>query len=126
MYHMELVNPDAGMIVAVVNQGIDSHLQAVTDSKFTVKDNRLVCDVSPSDLGVIIRRLLETGGDEEYSLAFGIASTLGIDEITLSFDDKFLITYADDNIIDNEVEAIVSVFDADFWSELLDRDYQIA
>lgn len=131
MYHMELAKPDADIIVAVVNQGIDAYLQSVTDSEFTVKGNRLVCDVAPNDLGVIVRRLLETGGDAEWSLAFDIASTLGIEEILLCVNDMFYITL-DEGYFENKDDfeklasildlPYISVFDDKFWPRLLGED----
>jgi hypothetical protein len=131
-YEMSLVPEDAELVIKAVNQGIDSRLQAVTDSSFKwVRVNdlfpRLECTVSPNDLGVILRRLLEDGGEEEYLLASAIAYTLSINEIWLTTDDYFYITLfesVDDDRDDDLLEAIldcpyISIFDDEFWPKLL-------
>lgn len=117
MYRMELVQPDADLIRNVVNQGIDAHLHAVINSTFEVRQNRLVCDIDPNDLGVIIRRLLETDEEQSEMLAGAICDTLGIEEIWLTIDDRFHITH-----IENGVLESVSVFDLQFWNDLLEQN----
>lgn len=76
---MELNSGDASLVIEAVNQGIDSHLEAITDSKFYQIDNKLHCDVSPKDLTVLVRRLLEAG--DELGLASSICETIGIELI---------------------------------------------
>ena len=114
MYHMELVKSDAELIVRAVNQGIDAHLHAVTDSTFEAKGNRLVCNIAPGDLGVIIRRLLETEDEQAETLAGDICYMLGIEEIWLTIDDRFEITHTEDYTRES-----VSVFDLQFWGDLM-------
>ena len=79
---------DAKLITRIVNMGIDSHLEAVTDSKFgnekeKVKGlgGRLTCEFSNKDMLVILRRLWEDGSDEAWLLRSDILSTLEIEEI---------------------------------------------
>lgn len=79
IFQMKLNSGDASLIIEAVNQGIDSHLEAITDSKFYQIDNKLYCEVSPKDLTVLIRRLLEAG--DELGLASDICATLGIELI---------------------------------------------
>ena len=139
-YHMELVHPDDLLIVDVVNQGIDSHLQAITDSSFIRSESgRLICDISPNDLRVIIRRLLESDDDDIESaenLVLDIAGTIGIEEIWLALADRFYITLSEDyfedaeklEILASELPAYIlgldlpyiSVFDTVFWPALLE------
>lgn len=99
-YLASLVGDDAKAMIDAVNQGIDSRLEAVTDSKFERKErsftatedskfwkkgDRVVhqvslhCEIAPKDLPVIIRRLLESDDDAAISLAIGICETLGIE-----------------------------------------------
>lgn len=80
-YPMTLVGDDAAMMVGVVEQGIDAHLEGFTESKFTGDARRLVCDMGPKDMLVLLRRLneLESGG--AMNLRSAILSTLEIEEI---------------------------------------------
>ena len=114
MYHIELVKSDAELIVRAVNQGIDAHLHAVTDSTFEAKGNRLVCNIAPNDLGVIVRRLLETEDEQSETLAGDICYMLGIEEIWLTIDDRFQMTHTEDSVSES-----VSVFDLQFWADLM-------
>jgi len=90
-YHFSaLINSqDAVAIRHIAGIGIDSHLQAITNSKMEVKfqdyGTRLVCLFSPEDLAVVCRRLQELeeqlpdmgAGDLRQS----ILQTLDIEEI---------------------------------------------
>jgi hypothetical protein len=80
-YSMSLVGEDADVVRSVVNQGIDSHLTAVVHGHFRWQGHRLICDVDPSDMLVILRRLYDDGGDVAWSLRSGILGTIGIEEI---------------------------------------------
>jgi hypothetical protein len=80
-YSMELVGEDAEALRAVVNQGIDAHLTAVVHSHFQWQGHRLVCDVDPTDMQIILRRLHDDGSDVAMSLRSGILSTIGIEEV---------------------------------------------
>ena len=65
-------------IAKAVNQGIDSHLEAFTRSKFDSKTGEVL--IHPEEMTTFLRRL--TDGDEEaMSLRTDILSTLGIEEI---------------------------------------------
>ena len=85
-------------VIAAVNQGIDSHLEACycpergdsfeggkrTAGKLTLC-HTLECCVSPESLPVLLRRLYELDTDEDVadaamSLASDILTTLGFDE----------------------------------------------
>lgn len=55
---------DYELFKSVVNQGIDSHLQGFTESKFSYKDSRLVMDFALVELPILVRRLDELGTEE--------------------------------------------------------------
>ena len=90
-YPMSLVGEDAQAVIEAANQGIDSHLEAITtdDSAFRRGERRvgnrvltytLECSVGPRSMPVLLRRLLEDF-DAGYSLATAILDTLGLGEI---------------------------------------------
>ena len=90
-YPMSLVGEDAQAVIAAVNQGIDSHLEAITtdDSDFARGERRvgnkvltytLECSVGICSMPILLRRLLEDF-DAGYSLATAILSTLGLGEL---------------------------------------------
>lgn len=54
-------NVEWRVIANCVNQGIDSHLEAITDSSFDASTGE--CSVSPQDLCVLLRRL----GDYDFT-----------------------------------------------------------
>ena len=92
-YPMTLVGEDAQAVSAVVNIGIDSHLQAcyVPDRGDSFKSEQqpirgvcLVCNVSRESMLVLIRRLEEAGDqgdDNAMDMRSCILSTLDIGEI---------------------------------------------
>ena len=82
-YHATLAKQDALIMQRIVNQGIDSHLEAVTDSKFYYVSHptRLVCEIAPADLAVIVRRMYEDDSDEALDLRSSILYSLDIEEI---------------------------------------------
>lgn len=80
-YPMTLAGEDIQPVVNAVNQGIDSHLQALTDSTFTWTGRKLACDVAPADMLVLLRRLYEDGSEAAWSLRSAILSTIGIEEV---------------------------------------------
>ncbi len=133
-YSIELVLENAQLVIAAVNQGIDAHLQAVTDSTFEWStNNKLICKVAPKDLGVIIRRLLESDDDvieASENLVHDIVGTLGIDEIWLCTKDRFYITLSENYFEEPEqFERLayvldlpyISVFDDAFWPNLFNE-----
>lgn len=77
-------------IAQCVNQGIDSHLEAICDPKDVFDNGR--CSVTPHSLCVLLRRLEETDfqatdehtadeiWDAATSLQTGILTVLGIDD----------------------------------------------
>jgi len=57
------ISEDFLMFRSVINQGIDSRLEAFTESDFTTADMRLYMNFSDSELSVLLRRLLELEDD---------------------------------------------------------------
>ena len=94
-YHMSLVAEDRQKVIAAVNQGIDSHLEACFgpgrgDSfriqtpegiRGRISGARLECKVSPKSLPVPVRRLMESDDESAESLASDICQTLDIELI---------------------------------------------
>lgn len=118
MYSITLKDDDIELVVSVVNQGIDSHLQAVTESTFEpIWDYgpALKCEISWKDLSVILKRLLEHGSEEADMLAGDIAGTLTIDDLYLTDDDRFCFYFGNDY-------CSVSVFDEDWLERLNDTN----
>ena len=66
-------------IANAVNQGIDSHLEGFTRSKFDGKTGE--CLVHPEEMFTFLRRLFENGDEESWGLRSSILETLGIEEI---------------------------------------------
>lgn len=67
-------------ISAAWNQGIDSHLEAIT-TRSTADASTGKVNVHPEELHVLLRRLFEDGSEEAWSLRSDILSTLGVEEI---------------------------------------------
>ena len=62
------------------NQGIDSHLEALTErSKADPSTGDVL--VHPDEMCTLLRRLFEAGDDESWSLRTDILSTLDIEEV---------------------------------------------
>ena len=94
-YSMDLVGEDAKAVQAVVNQGIDSHLEScyVPDRgdsyefrrdpgiRGQVRGTSLKCSVSPESLPVLIRRLMEDSNEHGESLASEICAHHNIELI---------------------------------------------
>lgn len=59
-------------IINVVNQGIDSYLTGFTNSLFYFVYNRLYCEICPSELNILIRRLVELNSENSENLADSI------------------------------------------------------
>lgn len=68
------------VLSAAWNQGIDSHLEAITERSSADSCTGNV-NVHPDELQVLLRRLFEDGSDEAWSLRTDILSTLGVEEI---------------------------------------------
>jgi hypothetical protein len=81
-YWMNLNGPDAKLVVAAVNQGIDSRLEACNgpNDKYEVHQEmlgpRMECSVSPESLPVLLRRLYEAGDEASERLAEDILESL--------------------------------------------------
>lgn len=54
---------DAQLFAAVINQGIDSHLEAFTESQFKTEGSRLVLDFALVELPILVRRLEASDDD---------------------------------------------------------------
>ena len=94
-YPMSLVGEDQQPVIAAVNQGIDSRLEAcfvpARGDRFRfrtpagirgrISGPRLECQVSPRSLPVLIRRLMESGDEAAEALASSICQTLEIELI---------------------------------------------
>jgi hypothetical protein len=85
-YYMELVGDDADLLVKLRNQGIDSHLQAVTGD-IGWNGRRLRCDLDHDGVICLLRRLHEISDSDApessaaSSLRSSILTTLEIEEI---------------------------------------------
>jgi hypothetical protein len=94
-YTMSLVGEDRQKVIAAVNQGIDSYLEACfvpgrgdafrietpPGIRGRVSGPRLECKLSPKSLPVLTRRLMESGDEAAESLASAICQTLEIELI---------------------------------------------
>ena len=71
MFNMELSWSDTKTIKRIVNQGIDSRLEGFTKSSFIFNSSsgKLDCQIHPSELQILIRRLLKDGDDDAEMLA---------------------------------------------------------
>lgn len=83
---------DHKLFKSIIDQGIDSHLEAFTKSKFEVKtikkgsffeQTRLVLDFDRSELPILIRRLYSEGSDNAYNWATDIENILEDESIIL-------------------------------------------
>ena len=98
---LEITTPkqsyDAKIFTSIVNQGIDSHLEGFTKSKFNFKQDefhvRLVLNFHHTELPILIRRLEEYGTDT----SFDWANTLRV--------------YIEDNNIDTGEVPVMGSFD---------------
>lgn len=92
--------PEHKSIVAAVNQGIDAHLEAVTDSRFVDSGSILDCSISSSDAAVITRRLMGRCDPDDLRLVDMINRRIGcehVDEFTLAYITAALWTEVDDD-----------------------------
>ena len=65
-------------LAAAWNQGIDSHLEALTERSHA--NNGSVC-VHPEELHTLLRRLYESESEDAWQLRSCILTTLGIEEV---------------------------------------------
>jgi hypothetical protein len=80
-FTMELVGNEREMMTGIINQGIDSHLEAFTSSDFKDNGHRLFCKVSAPDMLVLLRRLTESDSEDAMSLRTSILDTYEIEEV---------------------------------------------
>ena len=79
-FHMEIKSQEGwDPIVDAVNQGIDPSLEAFTKSTFDEKTGK--CNIHPSELPILLRRLFESENASSWSLRKDILSRLGIEEV---------------------------------------------
>jgi len=57
---------DTKLFISVVNQGIDSHLEGFTQSKFYWEDSQLIMEFHRTELPILIRRLEEIGTENAF------------------------------------------------------------
>jgi hypothetical protein len=75
MYRMDASTPEAWSEIAkAVNQGIDSHLEAITQSEFDASTG--TCVIHPADMPVLIRRLSESNSHAAKILCAGLEAVL--------------------------------------------------
>ncbi len=67
-------------IAAAWNQGIDSHLEALTE-RSTANASTGAVNVHPDELHVLLRRLVDAEEEEATGLRVDILSTLDIEEV---------------------------------------------
>lgn len=80
-YLMTLRDPDEWQALAAAwNQGIDSHLEALTERSHANASTGSV-NVHPAELHTLLRRLYESGDESAWGLRSGILTTLGIEEL---------------------------------------------
>lgn len=65
---------DARLFTSIVNQGIDAHLEAFTESKFSSSGGRLIMEFHNSELPILLRRLRELESEHAESWADDIES----------------------------------------------------
>ena len=80
-YRMELIRQDLTTVAAIVNQGIDSHLEAVFTEQGPVGHKTDVAIMDTKSMRCFIRRCMESGDEKAESLAADIITTLGYEWI---------------------------------------------
>ena len=82
-YPMELTGKDIEIAVTVINQGIDSHLEAVFFNRFEAEySHKLGLSIDKRSMHTFLRRLIEmweSGNDEAGDLASSILYTLNFE-----------------------------------------------
>ncbi len=76
-YEMTLNPSDLRTVAAIVNQGIDSHLEAV----FTEQKRNQVRIMDSASMRCFLRRCMESDDDNAQDLASSIITTLGYEWI---------------------------------------------
>lgn len=81
--------PLLAALVAAVNQGIDSHLEAITDSAFEDCGGTLEARIATADLPCLMRRLTESNSDASRELLSIISNrscpSRDLDEFTMAY-----------------------------------------
>jgi len=70
---------DFHAIQGAVNQGIDSHLEAIMFQESKGSEGRRKFTFEPASVPVLVRRLMESGNEHTLDLASAICETLGIE-----------------------------------------------
>lgn len=80
--------PECKALVAAVNQGIDAHLEAVTQSRFEDAGSTLDCSLDRDDCKVLLRRL-----DEDGYAASNVVATMIRHRLNVGPLDAFTLAY---------------------------------
>jgi len=76
-YSMMLTASDETLVCEIINQGIDSHLEAVLFDDKGIRDGKRCIDIRDSDsMRCFLRRLIETDNEDANDLASCIMQTL--------------------------------------------------
>ena len=72
---------DAKLFMAVINQGIDAHLEAFTKSKFKIEGHRIYMDFDESEIKILTRRLREMDTEEAEMWACDIEEAAANEQV---------------------------------------------
>lgn len=79
-YSMWLVKRDETIVCEIINQGIDSHLEAVFADDHGIKDGKHHISIRDSkSMRCFLRRCMESGNEDAETLASDIMQTLNIE-----------------------------------------------
>lgn len=77
-YEMQLTSQDGEVVTAAINQGIDSHLEAVRFEQFDA-GHKLGIRIEPDSMHTLLRRLTEIDDDHANDLVSSILYTLNFE-----------------------------------------------
>ena len=81
-YPIELHASDEQIVVAIVNQGIDAHLEAVFIDDHGIRNGKRCIDIKDSkSMRCFLRRCMESDDEETQDFASCIMQTLGYEWI---------------------------------------------
>jgi len=75
-FPMELIGKDAEVMSRGVNQGIDSHMEGLTESSFDGNQKRLFCTIAPNEMVILLRRLWELAENDGNDAALDLQSSI--------------------------------------------------
>lgn len=75
-FKISVFGKDKASITKAIKQGIDSYLEAIQFTEILHTKHQLVVEVAPQSMPVLLRRLFETGADNDQSLAGDIMTIL--------------------------------------------------